>query len=103
MRLSLLLTAIGLFTILPLTAQAESGFGTGFTEQSARAFEDPAAQKQDNDMAAAAAEAQGIEPAAGDSEEQGEEPNAINMDHQKDGHIFNGEIITNGTFIELAD
>lgn len=101
------LIAIGLLTAIPFAAQAESGFGTGFTEQSAKAFEDPAGQKQDDDMTAAAEKAQDVEPAAGETEkEQGENPQApeaVETDRQEDGYIFNGEINTDGSFIELTD
>jgi len=107
MRFIFFITAC-LFIVIaaPFAAQAESGFGTGFTEQSAKAFEDPATQEPDEDMAAAAEEAQDIAPAAG--EEQNAEPETSEAgsektDNSSDGIVLHGEIINDGTFIELTD
>lgn len=101
MRL-LLLTFTGFFIIGASNAMAESGFGTGFTEQSAKAFDNPADGEQE--MAAEAQKQQAIEPAAGeeDKDEQDSGNTAENVQDTENIYMP-GEVMTDKTVIEISE
>lgn len=65
MKLFVALLAAAFLITAIASAKAESGFGEGFTSQSAQAFRDPIATDMNADMDSAAGSFNDISPAAG--------------------------------------